>query len=337
MKTYDKALKRTKRGFRRLVGGERFDLGHDKDEAQHRLDAILALWNESNKERGSWRPESLAAARAISKGKTPLLEANWCEMPEKYFGRVANLIAQGVPVVTDDKFEEGRRDLVVRIENNRRQLAVANSSKKATGQFLHSAFDDWAERFVKTEYKEPDGIVSFYGSKLLYRVVLLKARLPNHDLGELDLQGCDALFATFRQRPLKDGSTTEVMSRKFCYDVNKDLKRILKWVHLQPQWDWRKPEDFDTIKLQPRENDADVEREAEDKPMWTLEELKILWQYASPLQRVVMLLGLNCTTVPIRPDDLRSSKPSWTSPNRLSAGFVVRRKSAQFIACGRSR
>lgn len=297
MKTYETTLKRTARGFRRFLGGERFDLGHDKEQAAKRLEAIMALWDESNADRGTWKPESLSAAKAIAKGATPVLLANDFEMPEKYFGRVAKLMHLGVPVVPDDKYEEGRKYLVERIESNRKQLA-GHSGKKATGQFLHDALDDWGNNYVKKEFKEPDGIVSIYGGKLLTRIKLLKDRLPNHDLGELDLQGCDSLFAVFRQRPFKKDRkgklTTKVMARKTCYDINKDLKRMLQWVHIQKEWEWRKPEDFDTLKLQPREFDEDVERESEDKPMWTVEELKVLWEYASPLQRVVMLLSLNC-------------------------------------------
>ena len=69
---------------------------------------------------------------------------------------------------------------------------------------------------------------------------------------------------------------------------------IANWRHQHTEFEWRKPEDFELIKKQPRENDEDSEKESQPIPTWKQAELKTLWEYALPLERVLILLGLNC-------------------------------------------
>src|SRR5581483_850678 len=73
---------------------------------------------------------------------------------------------------------------------------------------------------------------------------------------------------------------------------NSDV--FFTWLHLSRDWRWRKPEDFDLIKRSPRELDEDVEREAADVPIYDLEQLKTILRYALPMERVFVLLALNC-------------------------------------------
>jgi hypothetical protein len=40
--------------------------------------------------------------------------------------------------------------------------------------------------------------------------------------------------------------------------------------------------------------DDDAEKEAADVPVWTMAQLKILNEYATPIERIFLLLGLNC-------------------------------------------
>ena len=84
------------------------------------------------------------------------------------------------------------------------------------------------------------------------------------------------------------------MAKKSCTNYIGELGRFFRWLHLSSHFQWRKPEDFDLIRRTPRELDDDAEKEAKDVPIWTLDQLAVLNEYATPIERIFLLLGLNC-------------------------------------------
>jgi hypothetical protein len=84
------------------------------------------------------------------------------------------------------------------------------------------------------------------------------------------------------------------MAKKSCTNYIGELGRFLRWLHLSGEFAWRKPEDYDHIQRNPRELDEDIEKEAADIPVWTVAQLRTLNEYATPIERVFLLLGLNC-------------------------------------------
>lgn len=84
------------------------------------------------------------------------------------------------------------------------------------------------------------------------------------------------------------------MARKSCSNLIGELGRFFRWLHMSQQWTWRRPEDFDLIQRKPRDLDEDVERESAPVPVWSVEHLAVLNKCAQPLERVFLLLGLNC-------------------------------------------
>jgi len=84
------------------------------------------------------------------------------------------------------------------------------------------------------------------------------------------------------------------MAKKSCTNYIGELGRFFRWLHLSSQFQWRKPEDFDLIRRMPHELDDDAEKEAQDVPVWTTGQLKVLNEYATPIERIFLLLGLNC-------------------------------------------
>ena len=76
----------------------------------------------------------------------------------------------------------------------------------------------------------------------------------------------------------------------------KQIKEFFRWLHKNSDYEWRKPDDFDdlvvSVKSNLREKAAKVSPVAVDT--YRLDELCVLYKYATPLERLFFLLGLNC-------------------------------------------
>ncbi|OJW13111.1 MAG: hypothetical protein BGO49_20135 [Planctomycetales bacterium 71-10] len=85
------------------------------------------------------------------------------------------------------------------------------------------------------------------------------------------------------------------MAKKSSTDYIGELGRFIRWLHLGGEFQWRKPEEYDLIRRPHRELDDDIEKEAQDVPVWAVKQLAVLNKYATPIERIFLLLGLNCS------------------------------------------
>jgi len=179
-------------------------------------------------------------------------------------------------------------------QHGQRLVAKGRSMLKAAGsQALHAALDafsKWVEsKFIDVETKK----TTYWGSTQKRIVVFLKRCLPNCTLQELDARRVDDLLDVLKNRPLgEDGNRISVAWTKSCIKL---FRSFLRWLNRAPEFDWKRPADLETtqirIPLTPEEKSARVQPAQVDT--YKLDELKILWQYASPFQRLLMLLALN--------------------------------------------
>lgn len=306
-------LKRTSRGYVRNPGklpqraGEakapqhKFYLGHDKQVAIDRLQAIVALWTvfTSKTGRDAWDECHLKIAKAVARGE-PLVVRRFDHEPEEnLFLRFREWSTQlKVPVVVapeqEHLFGMGREALAQDLLKAQDRLAASVGAPTAHGQNLHEAIEAYRDH-VRRDYLDPsDGTLTDNGKKKVDQLKTIISYVPNLDLGALDYHGTDEIFAIFRRRP-PSKRYKRPMSRKSCSNYIGELGRFFRWLHLSNDWTWRKPEDFDEISRRPRDLDSDVEHEAEEVPTWTVKELKLLNEYALPIERVFFLLGLNCS------------------------------------------
>lgn len=308
-------LKRTKRGYVRNLGklpgqtpessGEKkatqqkFYLGHDKEAAQNRLEAIITLWTEFTRKTGrdSWDHWHLEAAKAVARGE-PLLVRRFDHEPEDNLFRRFNEWSRQlkVPVIVDPAhqglFELGREAQVREVLKSQERLSESLGTPNAVGQNLHDAIEAYRQH-IQRDYLDPtDGTLTDNGKTKIDQLKTITNYVPNLDLGALDYHGTDEIFAIFRRRPVSQ-RYGKPMSRKSCSNYIGELGRFFHWMHLSKDWNWRKPEDYDAISRRPRELDSDVEHEAKEVPTWTIDELKLLNEYALPIERVFLLLGLN--------------------------------------------
>jgi len=85
------------------------------------------------------------------------------------------------------------------------------------------------------------------------------------------------------------------MAKRYCENHVSELMRFFRWLH-KSKFGWRKYEDFDELKT----NVKDIQEERTSIAAYTKRafylpsELPLLNKHATPLERLLLLLGLNC-------------------------------------------
>jgi integrase len=262
-------------------GGHRFWLGSERREAERRKLLLEQLW-EKQRECGGWRPLTKEMGKCIAKGEKFKLDS---ENPHEFVNlqRDFPMVTFAVPETVDDAKEKYAQQLEEEAQSYR---------YTTKGQTLFQALAAYQD-YIKKEYLEPDGHVTDNAKTKLDQCKQLLSYLPDCDLGKLNWVGCDELFGMLRKRP-ESKRYKKPMARKSCTNLIGELGRFFNWLHLQPNWNWRKPEDFYLIKRSPRELDEDIEREAADVPIFTEDQIKTLLRHALPIERLFVLLALNC-------------------------------------------
>jgi predicted DNA-binding protein (UPF0251 family) len=214
----------------------------------------------------------------------------------------------GIEIETDDRFQLGRGDAERDVE---RSLAVLRT---ASGQTLHEAMRAY-QKWVGVEYLDIDRTLTANGKKKVDQIRTLTTYLQDADLGSLDYSACDSLFGVFRRRPTSE-RYSRPMSAKSCSNYLGELGRFFNWLHRSSDFRWRKPEDFDAIKRTPMQIDDDATKASKDIPTWTIKEATTLYKYATPIERVFFLLGLNCAYGADQSGRLRASEVIFASDTR---------------------
>ena len=108
---------------------------------------------------------------------------------------------------------------------------------------------------------------------------------------DLDANALDVWFESWAARPKKPSGG--LYAKHTIRDIVKALRNFLKWLHRSKDWDWRLPDGYEMprvrIKILPGERAAKPQL-----PKFKREELGILYNSALPLERLFILLGLNC-------------------------------------------
>lgn len=263
-----------------------------------------------------WRPEVLCYANLFAKGEVQVVVprvrgtnaegGEWVEPEPHYATRIRNL-ASNFPMVyfvpEDAKAAAaGQQVLQVSLDTQLAKLGASTSNVlSARSELLHKALNDYLKH-IPSESEQPteDG-PELTGSGVI-RIECaerLKKHHKNVPLASLDFDGCQALINYWRNRPMTEerkGRTSRPMSKNYCKRHLEELKRLLQWLHRTKRFEWRKPDDFDGLKWKVR--DLPEERtgiHTVGHVFHTLEELQLLYQHASDLERLLLLLGLNCS------------------------------------------
>jgi len=295
----------------------KFRLGEDLKEAKRREQRLLELWSQIERESASnpvvWPGAALEWARQIAQGKLQIeVPRKPHDNPEAY-ARYLHRLQRHYPMISfvaedEEAYVAGaasNRTMVTgQIEELQEQIATKESKHlragnmgemdlSRSGPMLHDAMRAYIEWIKKDYFRPALGRITDGGRTKIRQTETLIGRHENVPLLRLDEASVEEMFRFWRQRPFKKGSTKPI-SRKSAENYISELKRFFRWLHKSKDFDWRKPENFDEIKTKVDAAPCDQQRKLVQVDTFSLDELRLLNEYATPLERVFLLLGLNC-------------------------------------------
>lgn len=333
MSTYQKKLKRSKNGIVRYVGRslaghqEKFYLGWDLQVAEQREALIRELWDHLERHwdytlgNYYWPPDYLAAAKAIAKGKTPVLPPTFRMKsdPAKYVAAL-NDIGPAFAPADEVLFEDGLKAVSEGIRERRDILSTRNNVE-LTGQTIEEALNGYRD-YLQTKGRQPDGSYATWWKTQLtqlksWRSFLdvvhrfkdgeqVKVEMTKVDLGHLTTEHAQAMIDAVRSRPLtfdslrrKDGTRTR-LTPSSARGIIKVAVKFFEWLDLSSEFSWLEPRKFRlTRKPEPLTNEEKFVREQKKEVSTvTYEHIRLLSKYALPSERVILLCGLNAAFGP---------------------------------------
>ena len=313
-------------GYLEREGGRvtqpKISLGTAKRAAKDRLAKIAAIWQRIEADaaktgrRPFWDVISLDVAKAIGKGETeypverlddrPIVYARQVEMLAHLFPEI--LIrpkdealyreGKGKTLEACAEIEEAKRDFLsigAKLENQfLSPIGAEGSHLDLTSQTLHEAFDAYVEYIGKDKFDTSERAVNDTGKTKQSMIKQLKTYLNDQSLQSLnDSDAVDELYGILRRRPITH-RYKKPMAKKTACNLIGELSQFFDWLHRSPRWEWREPLDYHKINYRPLDLESDDEAETEDIPTYSRMELRTLFEYATPLERLLLLLAINC-------------------------------------------
>lgn len=165
------------------------------------------------------------------------------------------------------------------------------------GKTLHQAFAAYEDWIKQHYFDDETQTLSEYAHTKLGQIDSLKDRHEDVPLAEIDYDYIEKMYRFWRQRPMKrtrKGQKEQRMSASSVRHYVGELHRFFKWLHRSKDFAWRKPEDIDDIDRSTRLDTETVKQRIRKVDTFQLDELRLLNRYATPTERLYLMLGLNC-------------------------------------------
>jgi hypothetical protein len=177
---------------------------------------------------------------------------------------------------------------------------LTNAGPQSKGR-LHEALDGYVEHVKGRDQdrtRDGDLRLTAFGNLKVEQARRIQARQPDRPLSALDFHGCQELLDYWRLRPPtqpRHGKAARPMTKKTCENHVAELMRFFRWLHKSKDFAWRKPEDFDDLDTKVKDVEDERTRVGHlNVKVYTDDELALLNRYGTPLERLLLLLGLNC-------------------------------------------
>jgi len=301
--------------FRRYLGykfnGQKliqhlFRLGRDEQAARLANSRLEALWNalvarwRRRKAQGLpaepgplWDDFTLHLASAIAKGATHVTvrPPPGLETPAEVVGWLAAVQVE-LPVIPLRLPETALSPLTECLNEERKELdrqerlntvlskAIGQTPK---GQTLHEALDAYAKHIAKTYQGMPSN------RPQQAAIALLKKHTPDAGLDRLDADRIEELLAYWCRRP--QGHNSRPLARVTVRNTLIVFRQFLRWLDRSTAFAWDMPRNFTFPRCKIDDTPADRVRK---RRVFKIEELKVIWAYAKPWERALILLALNC-------------------------------------------
>jgi hypothetical protein len=170
---------------------------------------------------------------------------------------------------------------------------MASRTALRAQSMLHQAMQDYIAWIKQAYYGEHLGRLTGNGYTKIKQVGILLERHQDMPLSSVGYSEIEAMILLWRKRPFKKGTQSPII-RMSASNLIGELHRFFRCLHRSPNHSWRKPEDFDDIEVAVDTIPQDDAHFGRRVSVFTLDELVLLNQHATPLERVFLLLGLNC-------------------------------------------
>jgi hypothetical protein len=268
---------------------QRFYLGTDEREAYLRRAKLDQLWAAQKERTGTWDELSLAVGKAIAAGKPvdlPGLDslgtfAHAQRLAElrKRFPMASFVVPE---IVADDAKEYGER---------LREEAEYFRNGFTHGVQFHQAMDRFKDHLRLTKKPGTDEPTDS-AVQICHYVDLQKEHIADFPMSALTLPKIDEMLAYWTNRPAtKRGHP---MARDTVRDIVKIFRRFLRWAHREGVWS--KPPGYEVtpIRIGLLSEEFSKQARAEQVARYKRDELVTLYRYATPWERLLLLLALNC-------------------------------------------
>jgi hypothetical protein len=318
------------------------------------VEADVRLRNERHafdpdSERATWTTEGLWIAKAIARGEHhlevpyfPTMEvwATYPDPPHAAIGagayatlltRLKNQYPFVVFVAGDpNAHNQGKHEHKTFAEDYARKSRLASSVAETPiatgiGDTLYQALDAFADYVLDT--RKRGGDITEWGHVLSDNIRRLKRSGNDLPVDQIDVTVVERMVRYWTNRPTAENKEKPITLASVEQQV-KALRMFLKWLHKTPAFKWRGYMDVeDALKvdyagLMTHDEIAGLKHGVFT---YTVDELTLLYKYATDRERVLLLLGLNCAFARAECVSLRKDELHWDeTPPKIKR---VRRKS----------
>jgi hypothetical protein len=182
------------------------------------------------------------------------------------------------------------------VERDARRLIDLGRQKllrKAAGETLHAALAAYS-KWIDSKYRTVDRRRTAWGGTQVRQVEFVRRHLPDGRLAELDARRVEELVEVLRLRPVGDGGVR--VSVSWTRNCLKQFRHFLRWLNRAPEFAWALPVGLDLgrVRVPATAEERSAAGRSARVQIYSVDELGRLWEYATPFQRLLLLLGLNC-------------------------------------------
>lgn len=302
----------------------KFYLGTDLVEAKRRNVRLEELWEaiETDHEKLGrpleWNSLTLMIGREIAKGNYQIVVPRNGNHPDSYAGYINRLqnsfkMVSFLPEPEEETYRIGAemarkkwtsgmkkrlRDFRANEENRMARAGAITATEIFGGEeTLHEALDDYIEHIKADTVLPGTETLSDYGHAKIQNVARLKERHQNVALGTINtFDAVQSMIDLWRNRPMvKNSDPPRPITKKTAQHHIAELMRFFRWLNRSSLYEWRKPVDFDELVTNVKQSPSEKAQNGHTQvSTYTVDELKLLNEYATPLERLLLLLGLNC-------------------------------------------
>jgi hypothetical protein len=293
----------------------RFNLGTDRKGAEHRLAKIRQLYDENCRvvREDLWSPLALSYAEEIAKGRHRITyfppppelciedpETDYAQMLQVDRDRFPSLdLVPSDPILHAESVRRGQqgvvRDRIRELEAELRELGALGSKESLPEELipgsLHEAFDDYEASIAGHNVRPGTSDLTPYGRLRLARVKRFRKAHDDIPLSALTHDACTAMAAYWRGRPIGMRGLT---SRDNARHHVGELIRFFKWLDRTGKYRWRMPSGLGHIDRKIGKTDAERKLSVITKRVYSVEQLATINEHATPTERLLLYLGLNC-------------------------------------------